>query len=324
MRKGIVSLFLALILIYLVAPTASAAGTVVSCDEYGNEKNIFNPEESVYVKASGLEADQRYRIIIQADPVEEEDRLYLVRDPSFGLVFVTTNESGYIPPTNIWDIRSRAYWGDFDIVVQKIPSRLVYDSTDDGIDSPIDAGFSIPRHLLIWDLDSEVVSSGYEMEMKDGSSDDGQSGTVTAGSSVMWIADEAMQNDVNFSSDLWLGRLELSSYHSDIPYIVEIGIWNGDTFVPYGEFEGICSGFVESFYMQGEEFTVSDGEYVAFMFTNMGAQDIIITTDGDSSLVYTGDQRSEPVPEVSSIVLSATGLLALFGYVRFSRRKGNY
>jgi len=119
---------------------------IVSCDEFGNEKNYFSPGDNVYVRGCWLEPNTQYKIWIQKDPVSLGDELVEAEDPSGYQEVVTTNDTGCFSPTLIWGIDANATpsYNKYDIVVDKIDENAgVFDSVD-GIDDAIVAGFVAP------------------------------------------------------------------------------------------------------------------------------------------------------------------------------------
>jgi hypothetical protein len=129
--------------------TGSGAGEapkITSCDAQGNEKDQFNPGESVYVKGEGLEPNTPYKIWIQKDPVDENKLLNLDEDPSRTQELVTTNESGKFDPVCIWQIPSDAPVAYYDVLVDKQndgDNTGKYNLASDGIDSAIVVGFFV-------------------------------------------------------------------------------------------------------------------------------------------------------------------------------------
>lgn len=124
--------------------------TITSCDASGNEMNQFIPDQSVYVKGSGLDAGTNYTIWIQDDSVKGGDAIVAGEDPSSPAGdLVTTNGSGAFAPTEIWAIPANASitHHEYDIVVDKQDEggntgKLNFAS--DGIDSTTVAGFVAP------------------------------------------------------------------------------------------------------------------------------------------------------------------------------------
>lgn len=122
---------------------------ITSCDVSGNEMNQFIPNQSVYVRGSGLDADTQYKIWIQDDAVEEGDALVSAENPSATTPKdITTDGSGNLAPTLIWHIPSDApiTHHSYDIVFdnQKAGTVCTYNSTSDGMDSATVAGFVAP------------------------------------------------------------------------------------------------------------------------------------------------------------------------------------
>ncbi|MDY6931762.1 MAG: NosD domain-containing protein [Halobacteriota archaeon] len=120
----------------------------ISCDSSGDEKNMFMPGEGIYVKAEGLSPSTSYKVWIQDNPVNDGDALIASEDPSGIQEVVTSDGSGSISPTLIWDIPSDAAvtHHEYDIVLdnQSGTNVGVYNSASDRIDSAIAAGVTAP------------------------------------------------------------------------------------------------------------------------------------------------------------------------------------
>ena len=125
--------------------------TITSCNSSGDEMNQFAPNQSVYVKGSGLDANTQYKIWIQDNAVAGGDTLVDGENPSTALTpkNVTTNASGNFGPEKIWGIPGDApiTHYEYDIVVDKQDEggntgKLNFAS--DGIDSTTVAGIVAP------------------------------------------------------------------------------------------------------------------------------------------------------------------------------------
>ena len=122
---------------------------IISCTQAGNEMNQFTPNQSVYVKGSGLEASTQYKIWIQDNPVSDGDALVAEEDDSGAQESVTTDANGNIigQPISIWAIPGDASvtHHQYDIVADKVgDGEGTYSSTTDGIDSATVVGFVAP------------------------------------------------------------------------------------------------------------------------------------------------------------------------------------
>ena len=134
--------------------TAKESPTIVtSCDSSGTEMNQFAPNQSVYVKAEGLDANTNYTIWIQDDPVNESDSLIVGENPSSAETpkGVTTDGSGNLAgqPILIWSIPAEEpiTHHKYDIVINKGTSseeNQTYNAVEDGLDSASVAGFVTP------------------------------------------------------------------------------------------------------------------------------------------------------------------------------------
>ena len=123
---------------------------ITSCNSGGTEKNQFVPNESVYVKGSGLEPGTEYKIWIQNNPVSEGDSLVVGENPATAETpkNVTSYASGSFGPTLIWAIPADAQvtHDEYDIVVNKGTGEVgeTYNAADDGLDSASVAGIVAP------------------------------------------------------------------------------------------------------------------------------------------------------------------------------------
>ncbi len=130
-------------------PIVTPVGNITSCDSEGNEKNHFAPNDSVYVKGTGLESDTSYKIWIQENPIEDGQVLDVVDDPSGERELVTTDSSGDFGVTEIWHIDSDVAptFRELDIVVDKQGdggNTTKFNCGSDGIDSLDAVGFTAP------------------------------------------------------------------------------------------------------------------------------------------------------------------------------------
>ena len=152
---------------------------ITSCDASGNETNQFTPNQSVYVKGSGLELNTAYNIWIQNDPVAEGETLATGEDPSGAQETVTTGPSngnplGGFPATEIWPIPQSepVTHLPYDIVVDKIGGgKGTYSSTNDGIDSATVAGMVAPvpelPTIILFSIGLLVLAGYIQLRRKD-------------------------------------------------------------------------------------------------------------------------------------------------------------
>ena len=118
---------------------------VYTTDAEGIAKDTFSLGDDVYCYAKGLlqNTSPKYKIWIQPDPVEELDILSPYKDPSKTLEIYRTDESDrFDAPILIWANASSP--GDYDVVVDRIgENEGIYNALNDGIDSPVGAGFGV-------------------------------------------------------------------------------------------------------------------------------------------------------------------------------------
>ena len=180
-----------------------------------------------------------------------------------------------------------------------------------------------------WDLDSENLAAGvYEMERQGGSGDDGQSGWVnlSAAQTVIWRADEAALVNLSWQNTEWSGAFKTTSTATD--YTVEIGYMTGtnpSNFVSKGSgtytyYEG--SNNLNHWGINANAFNHSKDEYLAFKLTTV-ASGMNISCAENSWVLYPPEEPKYPVPELPTIILMSAGLLALAGFVLYSRRRNN-
>jgi hypothetical protein len=74
--------------------------------------------------------------------------------------------------------------------------------------------------------------------------------------------------------------------------------------------------------MTTKAFTVPTGKWVALKVASSTGITVETAGTGFSSWAYYEPPPDYPVPELSTLVLFSTGLLALFGYIVYRRRNG--
>jgi len=122
---------------------------IISCDSAGNEKNQFAPNETVYVKGTGLSANTNYSLWIQDEPVGEGYTL-CAANCTYGdgaNKTVMTAANGSFAVTQLWDIPEGASPtnDEYDIVADRHGTgQGTYNAESDGIDSASVAGIVAP------------------------------------------------------------------------------------------------------------------------------------------------------------------------------------
>jgi len=152
--------------------------------------------------------------------------------------------------------------------------------------------------------------------------------TVPQQEYIIWIANEAATCDVTFHDGGWDVHLEAQRPTSDNIFIAEIGEWDGANFIFEGQYTGSFPGTGQpntvDFRISASQFTVDEGNWLAFKLTNLepkprGSELGIDPCEcGVSSPPSSPDY---PVPELSTLILLSAGLLALAGYVLRRRKK---
>ena len=158
-----------------------------------------------------------------------------------------------------------------------------------------------------------------------------ETGTVTINTSEsnIWRAENAARVDegVAFDAALWDGVLKCSVRSATKKFTVEIGIWDGSSFSSKGksdEYNFDVPGGYCYYNLTASQFTVPKDQWLAARVNNAGGEDfVLMTEDGCSHITYPSDVPDYPVPELPTIILMSMGLLALFGYVVYSRRRNN-
>jgi hypothetical protein len=137
-----------------------------------------------------------------------------------------------------------------------------------------------------------------------------------------WIANEMAECDVDLSGN-WTGKL--TKNNSEVAYcVLEIGSYTLDQqFITHEAIDADFLGNECDFTINARSWTttIREEEYLAFRVTNQDTnQDLFIETAGGVSwLSFPSTDPGYPVPELSTIILMSTGLLALAGYVGLTR-----
>ena len=169
---------------------------------------------------------------------------------------------------------------------------------------------------IIWDLGDNTVM------YKEPHS---ETGSVTISDYYVWHAENPAQpaEGVCFpSGNYWAVDLEVPE---DIngKCTAYLGYWDG-TFHPTGNSGSSwvynSTWHQNSLTINNQEFTVPQNKYLALKILKTGGSNFVVTTDGDSQCKWSGDTPDYPYPELPTIILMSTGLLALFGYVVYRRR----
>ena len=185
--------------------------------------------------------------------------------------------------------------------------------------------------------DPEVSGANYEMHKASGYGPAG-SVAVASGVSKIWSADEASAVDVSFGIGEWTGNFDFTNgpngyLNAGETITLAIGYLDAD-----GDFHSaatqVAEGGKSSIWpvsmTPSSDFTVPAGNYLALKVSITGDVDgVYIDThenyEGVSASHVTSPPESDPypVPEFSTLVLLSAGLLALAGFVVYSRRRNN-
>ena len=175
-----------------------------------------------------------------------------------------------------------------------------------------------------WDFDHDDVMYKGEAHTETGTVTIGE---VGGGGSNIWRSEHAAQVDegVAFDAETWNGQLECTDPSLNKKFTVEIGIWNGSSFTSKGksaEYDlNHWVGFGRAYQLSASGFTVPNGQWLAARVNSTGTEDFTLITDGSCYITYPPDHPDYPVPELPTIILMSTGLLALAGYVVYSRSR---
>jgi hypothetical protein len=123
------------------------AFTIESCDSNGVKKDRFNQGETVYVNGTGYPPSQTYNLYVVGDVVWT-DGMAIPDRVSGTVAIVSSDSSGHIPPTKVWDPRLNL--GKYDIVVD-VNGNGRYDAGVDALDDLDIYGagfFVIPEYTL--------------------------------------------------------------------------------------------------------------------------------------------------------------------------------
>jgi len=156
--------------------------------------------------------------------------------------------------------------------------------------------------------------------------------------SFTWSANESAQCEVSFCAGNWVVHLdyepidaECSGYLDSTETVTaKVGILDHST----GEFDekceksivgivDVCSDGASHFVVSCPLFTVPQGDYLALRLSMAGdGAEAYVNAEGSATTVSSptcGDPY--PTPELPTLVLFGTGLLALAGFVLYNRRK---
>ena len=182
-----------------------------------------------------------------------------------------------------------------------------------------------------WYLDSETIAAGYEMEKDTSPGNNGQTGSVTiaAGSSLVWLADEAAVCDVTFSGGSWYVFISTDSDWGTDGDMCEARVGGWDT--TDGWYDIATITIVTMYYyntilkveVQAGAATIYQGDYLALEIKNNDSISHLVYTDGDSVLRSPDTDPGYPVAEVVSGALLGLGLVGLAGYAGWKRRKAS-
>ena len=171
---------------------------------------------------------------------------------------------------------------------------------------------------ITWDLDQDLT-------MHDEAHTETGSKAISATGNAIWKADDAAACDVYFPSRTWTGQIYRTTTTGDETFIAYIG-YSAGAFTPATGDSGtvtISAGSDHAAFsiVDAGAFTVSDKEWLALKVYS--ASGVTVKTQGGSYVTWPEDDPAYPYPELSTLVLLSFGLLALAGFVVYSRRRNN-
>jgi hypothetical protein len=173
-----------------------------------------------------------------------------------------------------------------------------------------------------WYLTDIASGSNYIMQ-KGGAGGGGTSITISPGAPVVWIADEAAQTNVGFTSGTWGGKLKRASSSAPARGTAYIGVWEGLTFTSAGSGVFAFRGQGTKFRIPANAFDVPQGSWLAFKIEVgphlLPAQPfggkpppppirLNIVTDGSSYVASPSTDPGYPVPDVGAWIMFTAGL----------------
>jgi hypothetical protein len=179
-----------------------------------------------------------------------------------------------------------------------------------------------------WHLSSDDITGGKVMYQGEHQVGGTANVSIGAGNSVIWIANQSALVDVSFTTDTGWGEQLKKTDATSQYYTVEIGIWNGTAFISKGSsYEQFVSTDWDAFAISAM-FTVPAGDYLALNVTpdtdmSIMTELFLPTSPGVSRVSSPSTDPGYPYPELPTIILMSAGLLALFSYVVYGRRRNN-
>lgn len=177
-----------------------------------------------------------------------------------------------------------------------------------------------------WYLDDDVSTAGRIM-YKDTPTPT-STVAISDGTSEIWRADETSQ-ECTFPADTWGGTIRFTSAppSGTNTITLEVGYWDS-SFHSHGSQNLSPTGSKTVFVtgIDASQFNVSSGDYLAFRVTNNTEGAITVDTGGggQSNLTSPPTDPGYPIPELPTIVLLATGLVCLAGYLGLKKPKRVY
>jgi parallel beta-helix repeat protein len=134
--------------------------TIDTCDSMALNRNVFNLTETVYVKGTGYSSSVTYGFFVVNDVASWSDGMEIPARILGTASTVSSDSSGNIPPTAIWNASLNL--GKYDIVVD-FDGNGLYDEEIDALDNDdieVTAGFvAIPELSSIMFISSFIIAT---------------------------------------------------------------------------------------------------------------------------------------------------------------------
>jgi hypothetical protein len=155
--------------------------------------------------------------------------------------------------------------------------------------------------------------------------------SIPSGTPLLWLADQAAQENVTFHSGIWVMLLKVDAAWNIDNISAVIGEWDThtNTFNPFSTSNPVNTSITNGgtadvlrWEFQAGDTTIYKENYLALKITN---GDILaghtIYTDGGSSLKSPNSDPGYPLPEIAAGLLLGGGIVAILGFMAFKRRK---
>lgn len=170
------------------------------------------------------------------------------------------------------------------------------------------------------------TASGANRVMNKGAVGGGQTiVTVTNGTSVIWVANQAAQGAVGFPAGTWSGQVIGTCVNVNATYILtaDIGVWSGAIFTSSGTSAAMTftknKTVTRTFVISASAVDVLDTQWLALRLNGTGTGPVGVETSA-ANPSYVSSPSSDPgypVPDVASIAMFGAGLAVFFVYYKY-------